>query len=783
MENLALLESAARSSVARSGLYTEFRMGKFIRNALACHQTRAIICRRFTANSLYQFTAMPFRSFSLFRICCAVLFLCSGALLFMARAQQGQPTTQEQTDETLRISTELVQTDVTVFDKQGRFVDNLKPEQFQLFVDGRLQKVSFFERVAAGSSNEEALLAAARGQGGSREKALAVNPLDRGRVIFFLVDDLHMSPDSLIRTRKTIARFIDREMGQNDRAAITSATGQVGFLQQLTDNKSVLLRAAERLKTSVQSRGDMEFPPMSETQAVAIQVQNDQEMLRFFMEPLIKNGVPPPNAETAVRNRAKHILSQAYRFARNTLDTLENLARTSGQVAGRKLFFFISDGFIFNLTEPDMLNRLRNITNAAARSGVVIYTLDARGLTTGSLDDSTSPPPFDPQGRTVRASVNDISSMQEPLQTLAANTGGRALLTSNSLNEGLTRALLETSRYYLLAWRPPGEEQRGNKFRRIEVKVVGRPDLSVYVRRGFYDLETKPAPKKGKAVAEAVATKTIEAELRATLQAAYPKQALPTHLALAYVDTPDKGIMLTTSVQVAKQFITFNHAEGKQSAVVDLAGIVLDEHGAAVEKFGDRLSINIPAQPDAALRQDLIYNFQTALKPGLYQVRIAARDSKSRLTGSAMQWIEIPDLATRRLALSSLLLGEINRETQTLKGEAASIAGATLNVNRRFARTSRLRFLTYVYNAARGADNSASPDVALQVQILRDDQPVMTTTQRKVELSGQTDLARLAYAAELPLESMMPGHYVLQVTIVDRIAKTSAAQRTNFEIE
>ena len=760
-------------------------MEKFIWNVLACHQTRGIIRPRVSRKVSFPLIAMPVQSSTLFRKGFAVL-LCSGAFLLTALAQQSKPTPQEQTDETIRINTELVQTDVTVFDKQGRFVDGLKPEQFQLFVDGHPQRVAFFERVAAGSASEEAQLAAARGQGTSREKGVSVNPLDRGRVIFFLVDDLHMSPDSLMRTRKTIMQFIDREMGQNDQIAITSSTGQIGFLQQLTNNKTVLRRAAEKLQTSIQSQGDMEFPPMSEIQAVAIQVQNDRDMLNFFMEPLIRNGVPPLNAETAVRNRVKLILNQSYHFARNTLDTLGNLARTSGQLPGRKLVFFISDGFILNLTEPDMLNRLRNITNASARSSVVIYTMDARGLTTGSLDDAGSIPTFDPLGRAVRASVNDVSSTQEPLQTIAANTGGRALLSSNLLNAGLTRALRETSLYYLLAWRPPDEEQRGNKFRRIEVKVTGRPDLSVYVRRGFYDLETKSPPKKNKAGNESTTrAKTSEAELREVLQATYPRQALPTNLALVYVDTPDKGITLTASVQVARQFITFNHGEGKQSAVVDLAGIVLDEQGSPVRRFSDRLNINIPSHPEASLRQDVIYNFQTPLKPGLYQVRIAARDSKSALVGSAMQWIEIPDLAARRLSLSSLILGEMSGETEKPGSETATaaVARAALSVNHRFARTSRLRFLTYVYNAARGTDNALSPDVALQVQILRDDQPVMTTAQRKVEVNGQTDPARLAYAAELPLEFMTPGYYVLQVTVVDRIAKTSATQRTNFEIE
>ena len=122
-----------------------------------------------------------------------------------------------------------------VFDKQGRFVDGLKPEQFQLFVDGKPQSVSFFERVAAGSASEEAQLAAARGGGTSLEKGVSVNPLDRGRVIFFLVDDLHILPTDM-RTRKprTVYR---RGMGQNDQIAITSATDRLLFPSNTANNK------------------------------------------------------------------------------------------------------------------------------------------------------------------------------------------------------------------------------------------------------------------------------------------------------------------------------------------------------------------------------------------------------------------------------------------------------------------------------------------------------------------------------------------------------------------
>ncbi|HEX8920008.1 MAG TPA: VWA domain-containing protein, partial [Pyrinomonadaceae bacterium] len=260
---------------------------------------------------------------------------CLGALFFTAHAQQNQPRAQEPADETIRINTELVQTDVMVFDKDGHFVDGLKPEQFQLLIDGNQQTIAFFERVAAGSAREEAQLAAARGRGAASDKAATANPPERGRVVLFLVDDLHMSPDSLNRTRKVITRFIEREMGQNDQVAITSANGQIGFLQQLTNNRTVLRRAVERLKSSLQSQGDMEFPPMSETQAVAILDKGDRELLNFFMEQLIRNGVAPRVAETIVRNRAKQILDYSYRFTRSTLDSLSNLTRTAGQMSGR----------------------------------------------------------------------------------------------------------------------------------------------------------------------------------------------------------------------------------------------------------------------------------------------------------------------------------------------------------------------------------------------------------------------------------------------------------------
>src|SRR5215212_2972477 len=133
------------------------------------------------------------------------LFVCA-----LAQGQQKRSPKPEREDDVIRITSELVQTDVSVFDKRGRFVEDLKPEQFELQVDGRVQPVFFFERVTAGSPSEESQLAAASRRGGVAGKVPETNATntnaaaeqpERGRLIFFFLDDLHMSGASLARAR------------------------------------------------------------------------------------------------------------------------------------------------------------------------------------------------------------------------------------------------------------------------------------------------------------------------------------------------------------------------------------------------------------------------------------------------------------------------------------------------------------------------------------------------------------------------------------------------------
>lgn len=688
----------------------------------------------------------------------------------------------------LRVYTELVQTDVMVFDRQGKFVNGLKREDFELRIDGALKPIEFFERVTAGTVNEESQIAAARGSStrANSSKSPDPVPLDRGRSVFFYIDDLHLDLPALQTTRKLITHFIDQEMGQNDEVAITSASGQIGFLQQLTDNRAVLRTALDRLKFRPYSVRDMDRPPMSEYQALLFS-NYDRDIRDYFIEETLRQnpGMRRDTAESIVSSRAQSLLQQAGNVTANSLTGLEGLIRLANKLPGRKLVFFISGGFFLDDRNSDSLHRLQRITSAAARSGVIIYSMDARGLV-ASLSDGGTEAQFDPTGRLSRAGQGELFASQDGMNALASDTGGKAIFNTNSLEPGLGRALKDTSAYYLLAWKPEHETQHASKFRRLEVKVVGKPGLTVQVRRGFFDIEPTPPVTKEtrakKAAEQERADKTPEAELKKVMFAPYPNRDLPVSLYLDYVNTPGKGLMLSAVMQVPNEFLSFQPTDGKRAAVVSVAGTFLNDHGNVGASFDNQITVNAPLTDAAKGGNVLSYGHSIFLGPGLYQVRVVARDEKGGRSGSANAWIEIPNIASGQLALSSLLIGVRAQSTTNNTSPSNQDLPVELRITHNFSSSDYLRFVVFVYNAVRAPVDS-KPDLAIQVQIVRDDQPVVTTPLKKISIEDVADLGRIPYAAETSLSGLPAGHYLLKVTVVDRVVKRSASQQTRFEIE
>ena len=707
-------------------------------------------------------------------------------------------------DDAVRITTELVQTSLVVVDKQGRFVDGLKPEEFLLKVDGRTVTPSFFERVTAGTVREEKLERST-----VKTAPATMTPTSatyRGRTIIFFVDDLHLSAASVQRTRKAILDFVDNEMSIEDQVAIATPSGQIGFLQRFSDHKSVVRAAVSRLNHKPYTVRDTEQVPMTEYQAMRIE-QGDQSALHFFATELMKanniavpGGIGPPSggpvaarvrggkttsgmsgegAQSIVKDRAHMLMRQSESVTSATLTALESLMRSASQMSGRKLVFFVSDGFFLNDNNTGYSNKVNRISDAAVRGNLVIYSIDARDLRS-SIDTSSNR--IDPNGQLSRTNVGELQASQDGLNALAVDTGGKAFFNAGAVTAAIQESLRETSNYYLLAWRPISEDQKSPNFKRLEISIPSRPELSVRIARGFFSSEPKPEEKTGegnKSTTDATAADTtanVGGALMSALAAPSARSGLPTKLSVSFVDVPGSGPVLTAAAQMSTEGLGYG-ADGKQPAAIDVAGVVLNDQGKQAGSFKTRLNVN-PLTATGIKEPSVVYSHKLPLKPGIYQVRIAARDDKTGSVGSAAQWIDIPDMSSKKLTLSSLLMGgHISNSVQDKKAGGEQVQ---FSVDHRFARESTLTFFTIIYNAA----TATAPKLDAQIEIQRaGGQRVVASPVLPVVVEPNADLARIPYGANVGLKTLAPGRYVLKVTVTDRNANASATNQVVFNVE
>lgn len=683
-------------------------------------------------------------------------------------------------DEVVRVNTELVQSDVLVLDKRGQFVEGLKASDFQLKLNGKPRQILFFERLAAGSASEENLIATARGQLSAEKQNTTTVSLDRGRTIVFYLDDYHLSPRSINHVREMITKFIDQQMGANDEIAIITATGQLGFLEQLTGERAVLQRAVNKIGHRSFQTTDAERPPMNEVEALAI-VNEDRRIIDYFVEQLLRDLGQPQRRqpsplirgrdqyESLVRARAKSIVDQMSALNTSTLSRFERFVRSSSQVPWQKIVFFVSDGFVM-IDNESSNTQLHRITDAATRSGATIYTVDARGLISG-VTEAARKLPSDYTGRLASMGTRSISASQLPLRTIAVDSGGEPILDTNDPQPELKRALQESSNFYQLAWRPDERETQDRKFQVVEVTLPGKPELTVRVKQGFFlNIAEKPNSAGNNKEERSKGKKKDAAENASPLELAlrniFPRRTLPVSISAGFMKVDGPAMLVTASVEVSKEALGLQtRTEGVE---LELIGVAVDENGKPFANFAQSLTLQ-PSQILSSAVGRVVYNEQLRLAPGLYQIRVAIMDRRDSRIGSTSQWLAVPDPKASEFSLSSLFLGDID---PTQSGKLA------INGSHRFRANSRLGFMTYIYNAV-----PTAPDLSLQIQVLRDGQPVLTQPSVKVDTNFIADLGRIPYGEELRLQDLPKGIYILQVTVIDRIAKKSAQQQARFIVD
>jgi VWFA-related protein len=733
-------------------------------------------------------------------------------------APQSRPASPQGQD-VVRITTQLVQVDAVVTDKNGKHVDDLTEGDFELLVDGKKQQLTHFSHIS--------LPAAPREHTAKKKDDLVVAPESMPtrqiaseevrRTIAFVVDDMGLSPSSMGLARETLRKFVGEQMQDGDLVAIIRTGSGLGMLEQFTSDKRILYTAIEKLAWNPLSRDMM--PTFADTSGAdemdAAQAEQQAEQ------------------QAAADSFAEFVETS---FTTGTLGATSFVIRSLRNFPGRKSVILLSDGFRINSrtnndnTTNQVLQSLENLVEQANRSSVVIYSMDAKGL-------QPFMPGADVGGRPSGAAHSDaLQTAQEALEGLnflSQQTGGFTVVNTNDLNIGIEEALYDQQSYYLLGFDP--EDEKFDQ-RRHSIKVkVNRAGMRVRTRSGFFGVSdgegenaTPAAPKT---------PKTRGQQILSALVAPMGARDLSLRMTPYFFNSSKEGPIVRALFHIDCSKLTFKDGpDGQKRLNLDLAAFAFDEEGITADLNAHRIVLNFDERRyRQALTEGLAYHADFQLKkPGSYQFRAVLRDGESGRTGSASQFIRLPDLNKNRLALSGLVMtrpktvagdrisaasdserDSINRPTDrsplaTARGTdtgagAVTTAPAPASPERAekeadkssrlgdlqatpyvriFPRSGWVQYGVAVYNAA--ADKKTGlPQISVQAEVYHDGKPAYRLQPRSLEFSPGVNPKRFDYVGRLRLNDFPAGDYLLHLIVTDGLAKkkfSRAEQWMDFSV-
>jgi VWFA-related protein len=729
--------------------------------------------------------------------------------------RQPQQAAGVEDEDVVRISANLVQVDAVITDQKGKQVTDLQREDFEIYEDGRPQKITNFSYV----SNEPAALQPSVASAVPRDKnappvpSARLRPEQVRRTIALVVDDLGLSFESGHFVRSALKKFVDEQMQPTDLVAIIRTGGGMGALQQFTSDKRQLYAAIERVRWNPQGRaGISAFAPIG----------------RELDSPSETDAEQPGRSARDLSNEADQFREEL--FTVGTLGALNYIIRGLKELPGRKSVLLISDGFnVINTPHADtsskvdtdnlgagrndrVLEALRRLTDLANRASVVIYTMDPRGLPTlgFSAEDNVSNLRPDQIQSALANRSNDYISSQDGPNLLARETGGFSIRNTNDLSAGVRQVLDDQKGYYLIGYRPEEStfdpKTGSRRFHDIKIKVK-REGLRVRSRNGFYGVANEET--------RAAVPHTRVAQLTAALTSPFNSNGIGLRLTSLFSNDPKTGSFIRSLLHIDGRDLTFTkEADGWSKAVLDVLVITFGDNGTIVDQITNTYTVRVRGKTyERATTTGFTYTINLPVKKaGAYQLRVALRDSTSERVGAASQFIEVPDMSRNRLTLSGIVVSghdplpaaasrpasggtAVNAEAPTASPTSPSSASqgtddasertedpqATPSV-RRFARGMVLQYDYVIFNAkVDKAATTSRPQLQTQVRLFRDGQPFFTGKPKPLDIGNQTDLKRLIAGGALRIGTdMTPGEYVLQVIVTDALAKDQYREATQW---
>jgi VWFA-related protein len=703
---------------------------------------------------------------------CSILILMQG----LAGQTPQKPQTEIAPDEIVRITTSLVQTDVVIVDKDDHVITDIKLDEIRVSDNGKRQDVKFLEFVSPDATPRIEGNLSIAGKAVENDAARNLGAGELRRTFAFVVDDLTIPFEDIPNVRKLLTDFVDNQMREGDLVAIVRVVGGAGLLQQFTSDKRILRTAIDRITPQL-------------TAYSAFNNLTSEEVIRQNLANItggvlsgdnVIRSVNSINAANATLDGSNEGVTRGLRVL-STLVTASELTNSMKSLPGRKSLVLISGGLPLTETSQTQATLgssagaapvsipetrsyvsgvdyvLRQMVDRATRAGVVINTLDIRGMqATRGVSRFTDPGNEATsslggggtmgQGRSPNMGMFDNLSLdtmtgRQGLQVLAQSTGGVSVINTNTFKDALDRIVARSS-YYMLAYTPT--EAFDNKFHKLDIKVT-RPGAHVYARQGY--IATADAPR---------ANETREAAIVRAAMSPLAKRDVDLAARLQYRFLPDSRAQLDINLLVNANQITFKQdAEKNYVANFDIVGFMMNNTGKTEGGFSQTVNAKLSESDyKRALTTGISYTGHADLPPGTYQLRAVVRDGETGKLGSVSQYLEVPDLTKKHLTASSIFLFGVNMQPGS-KPEP-------MNALRQLPRAQDLRYAVVVYNAKADAGKA---QLRSQTIISRDGKIVYQEPEAPVTSALENN--QVLKVGQLGLQKAHPGHYTLTIMITD----------------
>jgi len=368
------------------------------------------------------------------------LFICALIVAVVVPAIAFTPHQQ-----TVHVESSFVQIDATVIDKNGNRVKGLKPENFQVFEDARVQKLTgadYFNVQDYGTEDVANPVSISIDDGGNVESLRAISASHRLIVLFF--DKSAMDPPAIIRSVEAARAFVKNQMTPADLVTIASYGTQLEVKSDFTNDRETLDQTLESLvpgkqKNSKDEKSKMDGSANSESVTHSVEI---------------------------------------------SLDAAKSLADMLAQIPGRKSVMHFTSGLLQE--GPDNLGNLSAVdaaTDAANRSNASFYEVDARALKTVCGETPCA------NASDVMRQYTQLANSKNTLSTLAKDTNGAFFTDTNDFKPIFERVQEDSTGYYLLTYDPSNKKKDGS-YRHVEIRLVNVPGGRITFRRGYY------APRK-----------------------------------------------------------------------------------------------------------------------------------------------------------------------------------------------------------------------------------------------------------------------------------------------